>query len=791
MFGATVPANAATEVVDGWSAEQRIGGSTRYETASLVSQASFPKAGVDTVVLASGQSFADATTAAPLAVKLDASLLFTAPNALSKATADELQRLKPSGIVVIGGDGAVSQKVAEEAAAAANASKVVRLGGANRYETSLRTVEYGWGADGADTLYIATGNNYPDALALGAAAGQHQAPLLLIGDGKQHADSASKVAKKLGASSSFIAGGPAIVSNQISSALAASTHVVRYAGSNRYETSADIASGQFLPTRGAFMATGENYPDALAAAAAAGREGQPLLLSRKTCLPSSGHTALKDLLVEDVTLVGGKSVLSPSTTPCDLNALPPRVQAESCSGGNLQPSSGTVHIQDASSMINIGVETLGQALPTAKSQGPLPVCLSIGTGDATFKSFGTIQVQGTSTARWPKKNWTLKWYSDKQRTRPILVQVGSSVPTDSWIAKAEWIDPTQSRNPLAFGLWEEMIASRNSGSEVSHSTTANNPGALGFPQTNISRVTMDGKHYGISTLTLGHDPDNFNIDPYNTSNIYMEFDARGGYTLEKTWTKLGSDGIGTWIDNYLSSTDLFTDDQKSAIDELSSVINGSQENFEAQFDKHFDKGNMIDMLLMIELLYDWDGRAQDLQVVSYDLDKWFFLPWDKDTTFGMNSTGRLLDPAVETKLLMDYENEDTEEKPWFKTYQAFRPEVEARYAQLRDSGIFSVENLQQKSANLHATVPSDVWTAEANRWNSLGRPSSDVVSTEQILTWFEARLGMLDLHFGYADAPVEEQSTDEPQPDQPQSGEQPQSADNHDAQSRAEGAQSR
>ena len=363
------------------------------------------------------------------------------------------------------------------------------------------------------------------------------------------------------------------------------------------------------------------------------------------------------------------------------------------------------------------------------------------------------------------------------------------MPTDSWIAKAEWIDPTQSRNLLSFSLWEEMEASRNSGSEVSHSTTANNPGALGFPQTNISRVTMDGKHYGISTLTLGHDPDNFNIDPYNTSNIYMEFDARGGYTLEKTWTKLGSDGIGTWIDNYLSSTDLFTDEQKSAIDELSSVINGSQEDFEAQFDKHFDKGNMIDMLLMIEVLYDWDGRAQDLQVVSYDLDKWFFLPWDKDTTFGMHSTGRLLDPAVETKLLMDYENEDTEEKPWFKTYQAFRPEVEARYAQLRDSGIFSVENLQQKSANLHATVPIDVWSAEANRWNSLGRPSSDVVSTEQILTWFEARLGMLDLHFGYADAPVEEQSIDEPQPDEPQSGEQPQPAHNHDAQSRAEGAQ--
>jgi putative cell wall-binding protein len=157
--------------------------------------------------LASGQSFADATTAAPLAVKLDASLLFTAPNALSKATADELQRLKPRHVVVVGGNGAVSQKVAYEAVRVADASEVTRLGGANRYETSLRTVQYGWGADGADTLYIATGKNYPDALALGAAAGQHQAPLLLVGDGKQHADSASKVAQQIGASRSFIAGG--------------------------------------------------------------------------------------------------------------------------------------------------------------------------------------------------------------------------------------------------------------------------------------------------------------------------------------------------------------------------------------------------------------------------------------------------------------------------------------------------------------------------------------------------------------------------------------------------------
>ena len=107
MFGVTVPASAATQVVDGWSVAQRFGGSDRYETASLLSQASFPKGQTGTVVLASGQSFADATTAVLLAAKLDGSLLFTAPNVLSTTTAQEIRRLKPSRIVVIGGDGAV------------------------------------------------------------------------------------------------------------------------------------------------------------------------------------------------------------------------------------------------------------------------------------------------------------------------------------------------------------------------------------------------------------------------------------------------------------------------------------------------------------------------------------------------------------------------------------------------------------------------------------------------------------------------------------------------------------
>lgn len=413
---------------------------------------------------------------------------------------------------------------------------------------------------------------------------------------------------------------------------------------------------------------------------------------------------------------------------------------------------------EPSSLIEVQINTLGKPLPSSKAEGNLPVMLEFTVGGATLSTYGEIKVQGSSTAKWPKKNWSLKFYADENRSEKLMLKIGDSVASDKWIAKAEWVDPSMLRNASSYRLWEKMVKNRNifPQYEVDNAWLGEDnmfsgiqTGAQGFPKSYPTSIKVNGEHYGISILLLGHDPRNFNINENNTEHIYMEFDARGGYTATKTWDKFSSEGIGQWIDGYYPENKDFTEEQRQAIDFLGELINGSQSNFEENFDRYLDKTNMIDMLLFLEVIYDYDAVAQDIEMVTYDLKKWYMLPWDKDTTFGMDWNERGIRKDSATKLLINYELESASQKPWYKTYHAFKPEVEERYAQLRDGGIFSVKGLYEITKDITAKIPREMWEAERIRWEKDNRPSLDETSTSQVISWFEKRLEMLDAHFHY------------------------------------------
>lgn len=440
-------------------------------------------------------------------------------------------------------------------------------------------------------------------------------------------------------------------------------------------------------------------------------------------------------------------------------------QIEPIEEAAMNTESSNVIIQDnvaifpePNSLTEVKIDTLGKEVPEAKDEGELPVMLTLTVGGSTLNTYGEIKVQGSSTARWPKKNWRFKFYADEERTEKVRIQIGDSVPSHKWIAKAEWVDPTLLRNGVSFKLWEEMVQSRteypqyevdNAWIGEDSMPEGTQTGAQGFPETHPIHVKVNDEHYGISLLLMGHDRRNFNIDKENPNHIYMEFDARGGEDSTKTWEKFSADGIGTWVDGYHPKNDDFTAEQKEAVDTLSDVINGTQKNFEEEFDTHFDKTNMIDMLLFLEAIYDYDAVAQDAEMITYDLEKWYLLPWDKDTTFGMDWEADGLKEDSATDLLIDYEEEDPTQKPWFKTYHAFTPEVEARYAQLRDEGVFSSFGLYQLTGDITKKIPAEIWEAERERWDEEGRPALDETSTSQVISWFDERLEVLDEQFNY------------------------------------------
>ncbi|WP_136707377.1 cell wall-binding repeat-containing protein [Agromyces sp. H66] len=189
-----------------------------------------------------------------------------------------------------------------------------RIGGADRYETAVELSKYAFPGDGpvgVPVAYLATGANYPDALAA-AAATQGAGPVLLV-PGPSIPQEVLDELERLAPAKLEIVGGRAIVSDAVMEAasVAAGVTAERRAGDDRYETAAELSKHTFdegVPV--AYVATGANFPDALAAGAAGAQLGGPVLLTPGTALSPATKEEIERLKPQRIVIVGGSGVIS-------------------------------------------------------------------------------------------------------------------------------------------------------------------------------------------------------------------------------------------------------------------------------------------------------------------------------------------------------------------------------------------------------------------------------------------------------------------------------------------------
>ena len=188
---------------------------------------------------------------------------------------------------------------------------VTREAGPNRYATAA-AISAGAFSPGVPVAYVALGTNFPDALAAAAAAGYLGGPVLLVTTDSIPAGTAAELAR-LKPGRIVVAGGISVVSDAVLAALDPYTTgpVTRQAGPNRYATAAAISAGAFSPgVPVAYVALGTNFPDALAAAAAAGYLGGPVLLVTTDSIPAGTAAELARLKPGRIVVAGGISVVS-------------------------------------------------------------------------------------------------------------------------------------------------------------------------------------------------------------------------------------------------------------------------------------------------------------------------------------------------------------------------------------------------------------------------------------------------------------------------------------------------
>ena len=280
-----IPASVSSANVENVT---RIAGEDRIATSIEISKEMFNES--DNVVLASGFNFADALSAGQLAAALNAPLILS-KDQLDSRTSDEIAKLKPKNMYIVGGENALSSNIEESVKSVVNDINVERLKGNDRYETSVKVMEKTKEFVDAEYLLIASGKNFPDALSATSFMADHKA-LMVLSDGNSYPKSNLKEIA--------IGGVNQLPLNGFTGE--------RIAGNDRYQTALAIAKRSFESNENAILANSKVFADSLSAVSVAKNYKAPIILTDNENLTQSTKNYLEKM--NSVTIIGGEKSVS-------------------------------------------------------------------------------------------------------------------------------------------------------------------------------------------------------------------------------------------------------------------------------------------------------------------------------------------------------------------------------------------------------------------------------------------------------------------------------------------------
>lgn len=292
----------------------RLAGNDRFKTSKAIAQTVQPGM-TQYIVLAAGNNFPDALSGSVLAH------LLKAPIMLVDSTVDASQEafdyvknhLNAGGTAyLIGGSSVIGPEFTK--ALTQMGYKVKQIGGADRYATAILIAQEEAIPAGTPVV-VASGENFPDALAISSFAAYKGWPILLV-EPDNVPEIVSSFIQKDHPSNIYIVGGTGVVAKNVESSLrslAGSATVTRLSGQDRFETAVNIAKTFGVNPAHIYFASGNNFPDALAGSVLAALNGSPVLLvdSQGSDLPVAVLVYMKQLSSKpEVTFFGANGAVS-------------------------------------------------------------------------------------------------------------------------------------------------------------------------------------------------------------------------------------------------------------------------------------------------------------------------------------------------------------------------------------------------------------------------------------------------------------------------------------------------
>lgn len=255
-------------------------GDNRYDTAVKLSELEFSS--TDTVVIVNGQSLADGLAVTPLASYKSAPILLSKTDSIPMSTKNEIKRLGAKNVIIAGGTGVINTEVEKELKEL-GIDNIKRLGGEDRYDTSLKIAQYiDENCYSIKEIVVSNGKGEADALSISSVAGRDKMPIILV-EKENISENTYKWLKSKDLQSAYIIGGIGVVSNNVLDKVNLITsedvNNNRLGGNDRYETNAIVIDKFFNDKLDeVYISKGAVLVDALTSGTIAALNSSPVII---------------------------------------------------------------------------------------------------------------------------------------------------------------------------------------------------------------------------------------------------------------------------------------------------------------------------------------------------------------------------------------------------------------------------------------------------------------------------------------------------------------------------------
>ncbi len=351
----------------------------------------------------------------------------------------------------------------------------------------------------------------------------------------------------------------------------------------------------------------------------------------------------------------------------------------------------------------------------------------------SFDGYSTIKVQGATSTKYAKKNYTIKFFKDDTYDKKLKVDLGWGKES-KYVMKANWVDFIGARNVVSCRLWGDMVLTRSE-TEIQQRLAAlpTNGGAIdGYP----IAVFMNGEFHGIYTMNVPKDEWMFGMDDSETEAFmgaddwnHTNFSSYIGYFKENSEGDLVTEG---WELKYCGSDDVtWVTDSFNAL--IQFCWDNERESFKAGISEHLDIDAAIDYLIYMYVIYMRDNSSKNMLWATYDGKVWIPSVYDQDGVFGqvwdgvrnapangmlpsVNSDGSICD-GVNFGPQAGYQYEGKNFILWDRIWNAFTEEILIRYKELRET-VLSEGNMIAEFEAFRTCIPDSVYEADIERWES-------------------------------------------------------------------------